>query len=175
LAAELAKLAEVVAGRLTANGEMLRAAFEVDADQPRGHSSGWTFLPRKGWPLAPKRLDYLQVTRRDGVGYAPWQCKGLNSAWSDPSGDEFCRIFEKKGGEGEKYTTNDLPLWLLIVSDVERDPQSLVYPANDDDVRKVREAVNASGFDFEQGCFEQVWLLSATTGNSLPLFCRAGA
>ena len=86
-----------------------------------------------------------------------WQAQG---DWCSPSADALRAALEKKQDDVRKAVdqsryTPDGPLWLLVVANNLNDISSFAFT----DDKRLKDAVNGSGFDFQASVFEEVWML----------------
>ena len=169
LARELVRLVEEVASRADVHG--IEVVF-TDRATIATVGSGFQdclFLAKEDWPEASMCLSMLRVTRWPGLPKLPWLCQNVAAAWVAPSENEFRRVLEGKSEKAKGYNLGGAPLWLLIVCEVHGDLQSHIFPRNDLDLAQLAETLQATGFDFQNNPFSEVWLLSAFGGNRLRL------
>jgi hypothetical protein len=127
------------------------------------------FLATEDWPQASKDVSLLHVSRWPGVTWPTWQCQDVATAWLGPDVEELRRVLEGKRAKAQHYDLGGAPLWLLIVSEVQGDLQSHIFPRNENDLAQLLDVLRQTGFRFEDGPFAEVWLLSAFSGGRLRL------
>jgi hypothetical protein len=170
-ARELVRLVEAVAPHANAPTEDIEVEFAPRAAVAAvGSRLGDSmFLAAEDWPESSERLSLLLVSRWPGVMWPPWLCQDVAAAWLSPSVEELRRVLAGKAAKAQGYNLGGAPLWLLVVCEVLGDLQSHIFPGSELDLAQLVAALQATGFDFQKGPFNQVWLLSAFGGGRLPL------
>jgi hypothetical protein len=159
IAADLVRLVEVVVKNAAFRNADTLVEFGPKASLP-ANCPGEVFLPVEDWKVATT-LSSLNVSRHPSVPVPLWHCLNANTAWLGPDVEEFSRILESKRKKAQKYNLGGAPLWLLVVCATDGDLQSHIFPQNAEECERLADAVKQTGFDFTDGPFEQIWLLSA--------------
>jgi len=168
LAQEIVELAEQVAPALPNSAGEIDVIFlpkEMIDRVPA--AEGCVFVPREAWPNCCEHLSGISVRRWDNIVWPPWNCPQVMAAFVGFTGGELAGILQVKAAKAPGYELRGAPLWLLVVTDLGDDVRSHAFPTNDDDVKKLGDAIRASGFDFASSVFRQVWLFSEFTGSNL--------
>jgi hypothetical protein len=130
----------------------------------------WVFLASEDHPVAAEHIDSVGLELDSGWEWPGWYCLPMLGGWNSPSADGFRHILECKRDKAAKYDSKGIPLWLLIVAEVENDHESHVFPRGEGDLDYLREQVSVTGFDFAASPFQQVWLFSEFTGGAVLLY-----
>jgi hypothetical protein len=168
-ASEFVRLVETVANQAQVREAEVEFAPRATVAQLGSNWGDSVFMPAEEWPQASRHLSTLRVTRWPIDVWPPWQCLNVAAAWLGPSLEEFRRILDGKAEKAQGYDLRGAPLWLLIVTEVVGDLQSHIFPANEFELDQLLTTLRASGFDFENGPFREVWLVSAFGGGRLRL------
>jgi hypothetical protein len=171
LAQEIVELVEQVAPALPNSGGEIAVIFlpKEMIDRVPAAAQGCVFMSREEWPGCCEHLSDISVRRWDIIVWPPWTCPQVMAAFVGFTGDELAEILRVKAAKAPGYELGGAPLWLVVVTDLGNDVRSHAFPTNDDDVRRLADAIRASGFDFASSVFEQVWLFSEFTGCKLCL------
>jgi hypothetical protein len=171
LAAELVRLVEVVVPELAALPADTNVVLLAREDLARvpARAGNILFRAAEDWSLVAEHVSFLRACRWFGLRWPPWGCPESEGAWPSPVVEQLRRDLQRKADAAKGYQLDGARLWLLLVSEVDGDLQSHIFPRTDDDMAGLRAAVEATGFDFQNGPFSEVWLLSAFSGGRLRL------
>ncbi len=160
----------LVAGKSGSPDDEAEVVFipAVDVEKASRAVPGYCFLPQERWPVASQSLSALWVARFPLIASPPWACVDAEGAWIRPDDEEFSRILEGKRRKAQGYALKDMDLWLLIVCDTLGDLESHVFPEGQEGVSELEATIGKTGFDFLNGPFTEVWLLSAFTREPAP-------
>jgi hypothetical protein len=107
-------------------------------DSRGSYLEGTILLPEANWPDASRRLRSLSISRQGMVDWMPWNCLNATTAWLAADVEEFRRILKAKTKAAKNYNLGGVPLWLLIVCDinddgdqVKGDLSSHIFPRNE--------------------------------------------
>jgi hypothetical protein len=172
---ELIRLVEEVAAKSVHPDHEIKIAFLPKSSFASlgGKLGGFDFFAEEDWPQVSKQLSGLHISYNPELPWLPWCCMNVAGAWVGPEEVEFLRIFNTKAAKAPSYNLQGSPLWLLVVCNLFHDLQSHIFPQDDDDLATLLAQLGELGFDFENGPFNQVWLLSAAGKNRLRLHPRA--
>lgn len=123
------------------------------------------FLPEEKWSLTSKNVSCLEVSRWPIDVWAPWICLNAMAAWAGPDTDEFARILEGKAEKAKGYDLVGAAFWLLVVCETHGDLESHIFPKDEYSAEALEKKIRETEFDFAEGPFAEVWLLSAFTGS----------
>ncbi len=97
-------------------------------------------------------------------------------AWFRVRAATFGSIFDDKDSKVREVLHDikrfppDVPLWLIIISDVVNDMTSHLFPSSKEDRDDLFRAIHESGYDLTASPFTEVWLYAASGRLKLRFF-----
>ncbi len=176
LADELVKLAGEVGGNLkdTESLKLSFAARSVCTSYPV-ITPRWHQAASEDWPLSAKHIGAVTFSRGPDA-WPRWMCPGVDMGWTQKSLDKFRSIFSEKEDKVRNAMSDSnrfvpgAPTWLLIVSDLDNDLTTHLFPTSPEDKDELFNLIHACNVDFAHSPFSQVWLYADFDKASLRLF-----
>ena len=164
LADEIVILAEQVTPTLGTSGE-LKVSFAPRSDVASFPviRPGWHRFANEDWPLSSLHLTAITFSKFS-VSWPPWSCPQVNTGYSRVRAATFGSIFDEKDSKVRKVLQDikrfppDVPLWLVIISDVFNDITSHLFPSSKEDRDELFRTIHESGYDLTMSPFTEVWL-----------------
>jgi hypothetical protein len=176
LPAELVKLAGEV-GRDLKEAESLQISFMARSfctSQPV-IQPGWHYFPSEDWPLCAKYVASVTFARF-AQGWHHWTCPQADMGRTRQTSDKFHDIFTTKEAKVRTAMSDPawfvpgVPTWLLIVSDLNNDSTSHLFPTSQEGKEELFKSINTWNFAFENSPFSEVWLYAEFGQARLRLF-----
>jgi hypothetical protein len=139
----------------------------------------WHVLPREDWPLISPHIGAVTFSRMLGR-WTRWVCPQTDAGYSSALSSRFRSIFEEKdakvreGLQDKQRFPGNVPIRLVIVTDMLNDMSSHVFPASNEDRRELEQVIRDTGYTLGGSLFESVWLYSEFSKNKLRLLPAQG-
>ncbi len=173
---EIVRLAEHVAPTLSASGD-LEVSFAPRADDISFPviRPGWHRFAKEVWPLSSLHLRAITFSKVPFT-WPRWSCDQTIAGWTSVRAATFGSIFDDKDSKVREVLHDikrfppDVPLWLIIISDVVNDMTSHLFPSSKEDRDDLFRAIHESGYDLTASPFTEVWLYAASGRLKLRFF-----